>query len=131
MSFGPNWTSGSASYGPRQSSLSLEYFNSLQEHAVPLNEADLAALAHSALALDLYAWLAQRLHRINPNRPRSSHGPRSSSNSARITRLWTNFKQKFRVALRQVQARYKAARFEIDGYGMRLHQQPASGRRNG
>ena len=66
LSFGPNWTSGSACYGPRQSSLSLEYFNSLQEHAVPLNEADLAALAHSALALDLYSWLAQRLHRINP-----------------------------------------------------------------
>jgi hypothetical protein len=29
-------------------------FASLQEHAVPLNEADLAALAHSAMALDLY-----------------------------------------------------------------------------
>ena len=49
--------------------LSLDYFDSLQEHAVPLNEADLAALAHSALALDLYCWLAQRLHRVNPARP--------------------------------------------------------------
>ena len=46
--------------------LSPDYFASLQAHAVPLYENDLAALAHSALALDLYAWLAQRLHRIAP-----------------------------------------------------------------
>ena len=37
---------------PTTIQLSLDYFNSLQEHAVPLNEADLAALAHSAMALD-------------------------------------------------------------------------------
>jgi hypothetical protein len=54
---------------PSTIQLSLQYFNSLQEHAVPLNEADLAALAHSALGIDLYSWLAQRLHRVNPNRP--------------------------------------------------------------
>ena len=34
------------------------------------------------------------------------------------------FKTKFRAALRQVQARYKAARIEVDGYGMRLHNSP-------
>jgi hypothetical protein len=49
--------------------LSDDYFRSLQEHAVPLNEEDLAALAHSALAIDLYCWLAQRLHRVDPLRP--------------------------------------------------------------
>ena len=54
---------------PSTIQLSLEYFASLQEHAVPLNEADLAALAHSAMALDIYAWLAQRLHRVTPMRP--------------------------------------------------------------
>ena len=54
---------------PATIQLSLDYFASLQEHAVPLHEADLAALAHSAMALDLYAWLAQRLHRIDPHRP--------------------------------------------------------------
>jgi Plasmid encoded RepA protein len=54
---------------PSTIQLSHDYFVSLQEHAVPLNEADLAALAHSAMALDLYAWLAQRLHRVTPMRP--------------------------------------------------------------
>jgi hypothetical protein len=49
--------------------LSAEYFESLQEHGVPLDERALAALAHSPLALDVYAWLAQRLCRVHPNKP--------------------------------------------------------------
>ena len=49
--------------------LSHEYFESLQEHAVPLDERALAALAHSAMALDVYSWLAQRLYRVDPNKP--------------------------------------------------------------
>lgn len=44
--------------------LSDDYFSSLLEHAVPLDERALAALAHNALAIDIYSWLAQRLHRI-------------------------------------------------------------------
>jgi hypothetical protein len=46
--------------------LSAAYFASLQEHAVPLNLEALGALKESALALDLYAWLAQRLWRVHP-----------------------------------------------------------------
>lgn len=33
--------------------LSKEYFESLQKHAVPLNESDLAALAHTAMGIEL------------------------------------------------------------------------------
>jgi hypothetical protein len=109
---------------PSTIQLSLEYFNSLQEHAVPLNEADLAALAHSAMALDLYAWLAQRLHRVNPARPafiswvalKQQFGP----DYARIR----DFKRFFHQTLVQVLTRYKSARIELDGYGMRLHNSP-------
>ena len=41
--------------------LSLDYYESLSRHAVPLDERAIAALAHSAMALDVYCWLAQRL----------------------------------------------------------------------
>jgi hypothetical protein len=109
---------------PSTIQLSLPYFNSLQEHAVPLNEADLAALAHSALGLDLYCWLAQRLHRVNPARPAFIQWPALKQQFGPDYTLMQNFKKKFRVALRQVQARYKAARIELDGYGMRLHNSP-------
>jgi len=44
--------------------LSEGYFNSLMESAVPLDNRALMALKGSALALDVYTWLAHRLHRI-------------------------------------------------------------------
>jgi len=44
--------------------LTQEYFGSLMEHAIPLDERALAALSHNAMALDTYMWLAQRLHRV-------------------------------------------------------------------
>lgn len=101
--------------------LSTEYFASLQAHAVPLYEADLAALAHSALALDLYAWLAQRLHRVTPTKPvfvtwaalKQQFGP----DYVRMNK----FKEKFRLALRQVRARYDRALLDLDGHGITLH----------
>jgi hypothetical protein len=49
--------------------LTEDYFGSLINHAVPLDQRAVAALAHSAMALDIYAWLAQRLWRIPSNRP--------------------------------------------------------------
>lgn len=44
--------------------LSEDYYSSLIESAVPLDERAMHALKGSALALDQYAWLAHRLHRI-------------------------------------------------------------------
>ena len=49
--------------------LSTDYYASLLNHAVPWDERALAALAHNALALDVYAWLAQRLPRIPTGKP--------------------------------------------------------------
>lgn len=45
--------------------LSDSYFRTLQDGAVPLDARALHALKGSSLALDVYAWLAQRLHRID------------------------------------------------------------------
>ena len=49
--------------------LSEEYFQSLGRHAVPLDHRAVAALASSSMALDVYVWLAQRLHRVPPGKP--------------------------------------------------------------
>jgi hypothetical protein len=109
---------------PSTIQLSLPYFNSLQEHAVPLNEADLAALAHSALALDLYCWLAQRLHRVNPVRPSFiSWAALKQQFGPDYTRI-RDFRRFFGQALRQVLTRYKAAKIEIDDHGMILRNSP-------
>lgn len=45
--------------------LSDSYFQELKENGVPLDNRALQALKGSALALDIYTWLAHRLHRIN------------------------------------------------------------------
>lgn len=44
--------------------LSHEFFATLAEHAVPLDPRAIHALQKSALALDVYTWLAHRLWRI-------------------------------------------------------------------
>jgi len=99
--------------------LSHEYFESLQAHAVPLDETHIAALSHSAMALDVYAWLAQRLHRIPVGKPArvswtALHGQFGQGyNPQRLDK----FRQVFRVALREVTTVYKAARIEEDERG--------------
>lgn len=104
--------------------LSPRYFDSLARHAVPLDERAIGALANSALALDVYSWLAQRLHRISVARPQ------------RITwvALHEQFGQgyqhirQFRAALLRVLAlvrtQYQAARVEADGGGFELRNSP-------
>jgi hypothetical protein len=106
---------------PSTIQLSRDYFDSLQEHAVPLNEADLAALAHSALALDLYCWLAQRLHRVTPTKPAFITWAALKQQFGPDYGRMDNFKAFFRKALRQVRARYDRAIFDLDDHGITLH----------
>jgi len=101
--------------------LSLDYFTSLQNHAVPLDERALAGLAHSAMALDIYAWLAQRLHRIPRRQPQFlAWAVLKDQFGDGIGRI-DNFKHYFRVALGQVLAFYPAAKVEGDGRGLTLY----------
>lgn len=60
--------------------LSDHYFRELVDNAVPLDNRALHALKGSALALDVYAWLAHRLHRIE-GRP--------------VILYWTNMREQF------------------------------------
>lgn len=109
---------------PSTIKLSLDYFDSLQKHAVPLNEADLGALAHSAMALDLYAWLAQRLHRIDPHKPAFIPWTALKDQFGPDYGRMIDFKVFFRSTLRTVLTRYQDARVELDDRGMTLRHSP-------
>jgi hypothetical protein len=104
---------------PSTVSLSLDYFQSLMSQAVPVDEAHIAALSHSSLALDIYSWLAQRLHRIPVEKPQTVswialHAQFGQGyNPERIDK----FRQVFRVALKEVLTVYKSARVEDDEAG--------------
>lgn len=100
---------------PSTIDLSLDYFESLIAHAVPLDEGHIAVLSHSGLALDIYTWLAQRLHRIPPNKPTfiswaALHGQFGQGYTGE--RGIRKFRQVFRVALKEVLTQYRAARVE-------------------
>lgn len=90
--------------------LSQEFYETLSTHAVPLDYRALAALQHSALALDIYTWLAHRLCRVN-----RAQGVRLSWSNLRDQfgqeyADGRNFKHEFMRALHQVQAVYPEAR---------------------
>jgi hypothetical protein len=106
---------------PTTIEFSSRYFASLVDHAIPLHEGDLAALAHSALAIDLYSWLAQRLHRVHPNKSGFISWAALKYQFGPDYGRMDHFKDEFRKVLRQVKARYKDARIELDDRGMTLH----------
>lgn len=105
---------------PSYVDLSPSYFESLTRHAVPLDERAIAALSHSAMGLDIYAWLAQRLHRIPAGAAhRVAWLLLQAQFGADFARL-RKFREKFLIALKQVAAVYPAARIEADDEGLLL-----------
>ena len=104
--------------------LSLDYFASLRTYAVQLDERAIGALSHSATGLDIYARLAQRLHRIpKPHRqmiPWVALQEQFGGDYARLRK----FREKFMVALRQVHAVDPAAKIDVLPRGLLLHTSP-------
>jgi len=104
--------------------LNHRYFDSLQKHAVPLDERALAALSHSAMALDIYAWLAQRLHRIPHGKPQSVSWAAIKGQFGEGHSRMNNFRAVFRIAMFQVLACYPKAKVEADHKGLTLRYSP-------
>ena len=115
---------------PTQVQFSMRYFESLMQHAVPLNENAVARLSHSAMALDVYTWLAQRLHRVDPSNPAFVPWVSLKEQFGHGYHRMDNFKRVFRTTLRQVAIVYREAKYSLDGKGMRLlHSRPPVMRR--
>jgi Plasmid encoded RepA protein len=93
--------------------LSLDYWESLKMHAVPLDEDHIARLSHSALALDIYAWLANRLHRIPANKPAAVSWPALHGQFGQGYNRLNNFRAAFKVALKEVLTLYRSARLDL------------------
>lgn len=119
---------------PTTLTLSQEFFASLQAaNAVPLDGRAVVALQHSAMALDVYTWLAHRLRRISAHKPaiiswqslKDQFGPEYSTER--------KFRQDFKRALEQVIEVYPAARVEVntgDSITLRASDSPVGGRRS-
>jgi hypothetical protein len=104
--------------------LSAAYFASLREHAVPLDERAIAALSHSAMALDVYAWLAQRLHRIDPRHAQHVSWEALHEQFGSGYRSIRKFRQVMKRTLALVLARYPSAKLTIRADGIELVHSP-------
>ena len=107
---------------PTEVQFSPEYFESLLAHAVPLNESAVARLSHNAMALDIYTWLAQRLHRIEAGKNSlvswASLQEQFGPGYAQVR----EFRRVFKHTLHQVRVVYPDAQFDLAANGMTLKQ---------
>lgn len=102
--------------------LSDDYFNTLSNHAIPLDERAMAALAHNAMALDIYAWLSQRLHRIDKSKPQFVGWAAMKEQFGRDYTRMSDFKRTFRKYLSLTLTQYPHAKIkEEHNKGYWLH----------
>jgi len=96
---------------PSEFVLSSEYWTSLQQHAVPLDMLAIRAISHSALAMDIYMWLAQRLHRVRE--PYTLYWSLLWQQFGSGYKRLRDFRVKFEIALWQVKKVYPSALVNI------------------
>lgn len=102
------------------------YFNALSNHAVPLDVRALIALRGSSLAMDIYAMLSDRLHRIT-GRPVTLHWKNLRNQFGQEYKGKDpdkDFKREFLRALNQVQMVYPKAKIRKVTGGLLLFSSP-------
>lgn len=110
---------------PAQGSLFLEtarlsetFYDQLRRHPVPLEEAAIRAINNNSMALDLYCWLAYRLHVLTAPRPvtwKSLMGQFGGGYKEQF-----HFKPRFLENLELALAVYRDAKVDIDDRGLVL-----------
>lgn len=102
--------------------LSETFFDELRRHPVPLEEAALRALSNNSQALDVYCWLAYRLHSLK--------GPTTISWAALMPQFgnaYSNkkeFRRRFIESLQMALAVYPAAKADVVRGGVVLRRSP-------
>ena len=103
---------------PRTAKLSEGFFEQLKRHPVPLEENAIKALANNSAALDVYIWLAYRLHSLT--------GPRAVTWKALKAQFGTSYKElyhfkaRFPDLLSLATAVYPDAKLEVADEGVIL-----------
>ena len=109
------------SFWPDEIILSAGFFETLREHAVPLDPRAVHALQSSALAIDVYAWLASRLCRVRTDGGVKLSWGNLKDQFGHEYATAKNFKHEFRPALRKVLCVYPDARVSEEMGGIRLY----------
>jgi hypothetical protein len=108
---------------PTTITMSVEFFNSLMaDGALPLDPRAIKGLQRSAMALDIYTWLAHRLWRIPDHEPvpiswfalRRQFGPDYDEGAQGMR----DFRKDFKEALAKVQIVYRDAKVSFNSNGI-------------
>jgi hypothetical protein len=102
--------------------LSETFFHQLRQHAVPLDEAAIRHIHNSSMALDVYCWLAYRLHSLSADKA-ISWAALAGQFGAGI-KLRKHFKPAFTESLALAQAVYRDARVDVTETGLVLKPSP-------
>ena len=96
--------------------LSETFYEQLKKHPVPLEEAAIRAINNNSMALDLYCWLAYRLHVLSSPRPVSWKALMSQFGTA-YKELF-HFKPRFLENLHLALAVYRDANVGVEARGL-------------
>ena len=102
--------------------LSEGFYHALQEHPVPVAESAVRRLADTCMPLDLYLWLAYRLHALS--RPTLVSWASLHAQFGAGTKEVFHFKPRFRRDLELALAVYPGANVELTEGGVRLWPSP-------
>lgn len=104
--------------------LSSEFYETLIAHSVPLDANAIHSLQNSALALDVYTWLAHRLCRVRKEGGLPLYWKSLKEQFGQEYKVDKDFKREFLGAIRKAVGVYPDARVEKITGGLRLYPSP-------
>lgn len=99
--------------------LNEHFYQALVEHPVPVSETALRAIGAKSFALDVYIWLAYRLHALKADTDISWQALQTQFGSG--TGRLDNFRMQFRESLQIALAAYPDARVSVESGRITLH----------
>jgi hypothetical protein len=102
--------------------LDPSFWQSLRDHPVPVREEAIRAIGTRSLAIDVYIWLAYRLHSLSKSTPISWTAVHTQFGAG--FRLVRQIKPTFMDALGLALAVYPEAQVDADKQGLVLHPSP-------
>jgi hypothetical protein len=99
--------------------LNEAFYRSLIEHPVPVSETALREIGNKSMAIDIYVWLAYRLHSLSKPTPIS--WPSLYAQFGAGFAALRNFKPAFSEALRMALAAYPGAQVAVESTSIVLH----------
>ena len=118
LSFHALEANGQESLWEERVELDATFYKALREHPVPILEAAIRQLRDRSMSLDLYVWLAWRLHTLERETPIS--WPSIFGQFGEGYRELRHFKPRFVEALGAAVAAYPESRVELDDNGIKL-----------